>query len=185
MRKPQAIGLTVVTAALAGGLALSGTARRSDSGRSAETMAKATQALPEREYQNDEYVPFAGYYHAPYHAFFPYHWNYYDPARGYYHGGLWTAQPMDANLAASKPTSGELQKARNTYVSASGGAPSSSGGSSWHSSHVSSFGRSSSSWGSWHSSSPSSSGTSHASSGSSGSHTSFGGFGSHGSSTSS
>ena len=46
-----------------------------------------------------------GYYHAPYHAWYPFPYNYYDPARrGYYHGGNYTAEPHVSSITASRPT---------------------------------------------------------------------------------
>jgi hypothetical protein len=55
-------------------------------------------------YTNNHYVSRAGYYHAPYHAWFPYPYNYHEPVRGYYHGGSWTQQPETPKITYSQPT---------------------------------------------------------------------------------
>jgi hypothetical protein len=54
---------------------------------------------------NNTYVHGHGYYHAPYHAFFPYPYNYYFPGRGYYYGGNYGLQPDRSALSASSPSS--------------------------------------------------------------------------------
>jgi hypothetical protein len=59
----------------------------------------ATQTYP-----NNDFIPGVGYYHAPYHGWFPFPFNYHDPSRGYYGGGLWQAAPFIANLLSSRPT---------------------------------------------------------------------------------
>lgn len=193
MRKPQNIILGIVGAAVAGGAVISGLSGpsrvyRSSSPRPTESWGTsfnaASQTLPDREYQNDEYIPSVGYYHAPNHAFYPYRWNYHDSARGYYHGGVWTAAALAASMLSSRPTPEELSRAREALArqrqqqqQANSSSSSRSGGSSFHYSGGSSYGRSSWSGGS----SGSSGSSSHVSSGS---HTSFGGFGSHGSSSS-
>src|SRR5215213_8761039 len=42
-------------------------------------------------YTNNHYVSGRGYYHAPYFAWYPFPYNYYDPGRrSYYHGGNYT-----------------------------------------------------------------------------------------------
>lgn len=52
---------------------------------------------------NNTYVEGRGYYHAPYHAYFPYPYNYFVPGFGYYHGGRYTAAPYQSSLSASRP----------------------------------------------------------------------------------
>jgi hypothetical protein len=55
-------------------------------------------------YTNNHYVTGRGYYHAPYHAWYPFPYNYYDPARrGYYHGGNYTSEPHVSAVTASRP----------------------------------------------------------------------------------
>jgi hypothetical protein len=63
-----------------------------------------------RVYPNDYHVPSLGYYHAPYHAWFPLPYNDYDPkTRRYYHGGLWTAEPDRSIVNLSEPSSDALR----------------------------------------------------------------------------
>jgi hypothetical protein len=54
-------------------------------------------------YHNNHYVPGAGYYHAPFFAWFPRPYNDHDPARGYYSGGSWSSAPNASGLTSSAP----------------------------------------------------------------------------------
>jgi hypothetical protein len=55
-------------------------------------------------YTNNHYVAGRGYYHAPYHAWYPFPYNYYDPARRtYYHGGSYSTAPHVSNVTSSRP----------------------------------------------------------------------------------
>jgi len=47
---------------------------------------------------NNTYVSGRGYYHAPYHGWFEYPYNYYRPGFGYYHGGIYTPQPYVSDI---------------------------------------------------------------------------------------
>ena len=59
----------------------------------------------ESYYTNDYYIPGAGYYHAPFRAFFPYRFNHYDSARRlYFYGGRWEAAPFESPVNISAPT---------------------------------------------------------------------------------
>ena len=53
---------------------------------------------------NNTYAPGLGYYHAPYHGWFEYPYNYYRPGFGYYHGGIYTPQPDVGDVQASQPS---------------------------------------------------------------------------------
>lgn len=57
-----------------------------------------------QSYANNDFIPGVGYYHAPYHGWYPYAYNYHDPARGYFAGGLWAAVPFAIALARSQPS---------------------------------------------------------------------------------
>jgi hypothetical protein len=57
-----------------------------------------------RDYANNDFVPGVGYYHAPYHAWYPFPYNYHDPARGYFAGGLWAAAPFALMMLRSQPS---------------------------------------------------------------------------------
>jgi len=52
---------------------------------------------------NNAYVPGLGYYHAPYHDWFLYPYNYYRPGFGYYHGGFYSPQPDMSDISSSRP----------------------------------------------------------------------------------
>ena len=55
-------------------------------------------------YTNNHYVSGRGYYHAPYFAWYPFPYNYYDPVRrSYYHGGNYTPAAHMSSVTASKP----------------------------------------------------------------------------------
>jgi hypothetical protein len=88
-----------------------------------------------QEYQNNYYVPGAGYYHAGYHSFYPYRYNHFDASLGgYYHGGGWhSTADTTRNFASSVPTPSATAKANSSFRATS---PSSRGG----------FGKSSSSF---------------------------------------
>ena len=66
---------------------------------------------PTGVYTNNHYVRGAGYYHAPFHAWFPHRYNAYDPARGYYYGGNWNQLPDGQTVMASKPTADAVTRA--------------------------------------------------------------------------
>lgn len=60
---------------------------------------------PERYYTNDSYLQGAGYYHAPFQAFFPHPYNHYDAQRRqYYYGGQWGPTPHRSIVNISMPT---------------------------------------------------------------------------------
>jgi hypothetical protein len=50
---------------------------------------------------NDTYIEGRGYYHAPYHTWHPFPYNFYSPGLGYYRGGSYYAQP---DLTIPRPT---------------------------------------------------------------------------------
>ncbi len=52
---------------------------------------------------NNTFVAGRGYYHAPYHSFFPYPYNFFLPGRGYYHGGNYSIAPDHNAISASSP----------------------------------------------------------------------------------
>lgn len=72
-------------------------------------------------YTNNHYVPGAGYYHAPFHAWYPFPHNSYSPNRGYYYGGTWNAYPDAQKVMASQPSAHAISKANADQNSHSGG----------------------------------------------------------------
>ena len=77
-----------------------------------ETPPQPDPVSAQNTYTNNHYVgtgSHGGYYHAPYHSWFPYPYNYYSPDRGYFHGGNWTPEPNRSPIAASKPSPAAAQ----------------------------------------------------------------------------
>jgi hypothetical protein len=81
-------------------------------------------------YTNNHYVSGAGYYHAPYRAWYPFPYNHHDPAQGYYYGGRWNQQPERPTVAASRPTpqSAQLINSKVAPPKSSSGSTTSRGG---------------------------------------------------------
>lgn len=70
---------------------------------------------PESVYANNQYLQGAGYYHAPFQAFYPQPYNYYDAARRkYYYGGQWGDQPYQSVINVSAPTAAAALAAQNS-----------------------------------------------------------------------
>ena len=68
-------------------------------------------------------MPGAGYYHAPFHAFYPQPYNFYDAARQqYYYAGQWAATPHRSviNLSAPTPAAASAAESARTDVSRGG-----------------------------------------------------------------
>lgn len=55
---------------------------------------------------NNTYQPGPGYWHAPYHGWYRYPFNYYDPSRGYFRGGDWSSQPEDQTARSTSSGGG-------------------------------------------------------------------------------
>ena len=56
-------------------------------------------------YTNDFFVPGAGYYHAPFRAWFAYPYNYFDQQKNlYFFGGQWASLPNESITNISSPT---------------------------------------------------------------------------------
>ena len=92
MKRSRTIQLILLGGFSAGALAVSCAA--------AEGRISADNA-----YVNDHHVPGAGYYHAPYRAFFAQPYNFYDSQRRqYFHGGQWTDEPHRSIVNISEPT---------------------------------------------------------------------------------
>ena len=83
-------------------------------------------------YTNDYYVLGAGYYHAPFHAFYARPYNYYDPDRKeYFYGGQWGAVPYRSTVNISAPSAesaNEAEQAREVVERGGFGST----GSSYH-----------------------------------------------------
>jgi len=90
--------------------------------REASGPAPAPQPAPAsnpisatQTYANNDYVPGVGYYHAPYHAWHPYPFNYHDPMRGYFAGGLWAAAPYIVSALRSQPSNDAVLAAQRAW----------------------------------------------------------------------
>jgi len=74
-------------------------------------------------YTNNFYVPGAGYYHAPFRAWYVLPYNHFDPQKTlYYYGGQWGAQPFESitNISSPTPEAVQLAEAQRTDVSRGG-----------------------------------------------------------------
>lgn len=70
----------------------------------AQSTPTRTYALQGNAFTNDHYLAHAGYYHAPYRAWFPHRYNYFDSQQQkYFHGGQWSAQPHQSFTNISTP----------------------------------------------------------------------------------
>ena len=86
-----------------------------DSGAQAPATPTRAYALQGNAFTNDHYLSYAGYYHAPYRAWFPHRYNYFDPQqKKYFHGGLWSEQPHQSFTNISTP----LPQAVNAAIAA-------------------------------------------------------------------
>jgi len=86
-------------------------AQPDDPAATEQPEASAPPVAADRTYRNNEFIPGVGYYHAPYRAWFPHPYNFHDPARGYFGGGLWQAAPFLANILSSQPNPAAVPRA--------------------------------------------------------------------------
>jgi hypothetical protein len=88
------------------------------------TVAQAPRVTTESYYTNDDHIPGAGFYHAPFRGFFPLPYNSYDGNRKmYFYGGQWGPTPYRSIVNISTPTADSVKAAeavRTDYVSRSG-----------------------------------------------------------------
>jgi hypothetical protein len=61
------------------------------------------EAASSQPLTNNTYHASRGYYHAPYHGWFPFPYNHHRPGVGYYHGGSVTPSPHQSSITASLP----------------------------------------------------------------------------------
>ena len=91
-------------------------------------VAAEPRVTPENYYTNDYFLPGAGYYHAPFRAFFSQPYNHYDASRMmYFQGGTWAPAPHRSVINISTPTPEAAQRAQSrrtdlgsSYVSRGG-----------------------------------------------------------------
>jgi hypothetical protein len=106
-RRSKQVALVLLgTMGVIGGVAVWDAWRRAQPDPSATTAQPEAPTPPvaaDRTYQNNDFTPGVGYYHAASQAWFPYPYNHHDPSRGYFAGGLWQALPFAAGLLSSRP----------------------------------------------------------------------------------
>src|SRR5580698_8030992 len=61
---------------------------------------------------NNTYVAGHGYWHAPYHSWYPYPYNYYRPGFGYYYGGSYFDHPDLSPIHISSPLRSSFSSSR-------------------------------------------------------------------------
>jgi hypothetical protein len=70
-------------------------------------------------YTNNHAVPGAGYYHAPFRAWYPLPYNHFDPqSRSYFYGGQWAATPHESITNISLPALSAVHQAQAQAQSA-------------------------------------------------------------------
>ena len=85
-----------------------------------EEDAPVASVIPSSHYANNTFVDGAGWFHASSGRFYPYHYNYYLPASGYYHDGGWTKTPGvpaptgTLSLAAAEEANSRISVARSS-----------------------------------------------------------------------
>ena len=110
--KQVALVLLGTMGVIGGAVAWDAWRRAGDAG----TVASPPQPAPvpldaDRTYHNNDFIPGAGYYHAPYHAWYPFPFNHHDPARGYFAGGLWQTVPFALGMLSSRPSNAAVTNA--------------------------------------------------------------------------
>ncbi len=86
---------------LLGGLATGALA--ATSAADAQTVGRVTEST---YLTNEDHIPGAGHYHAPFRAFYPHPYNHYDAQRQlYFYGGTWGPQPHRSIVNISTPGS--------------------------------------------------------------------------------
>lgn len=81
------------------------------------SSSSSSRVTTESFFANDDHIPGAGYYHAPFRAFYTYPYNHYDAARRmYFFGGQWAATPHQSivNLSAPTPEAAAAAQAART-----------------------------------------------------------------------
>ena len=90
--------------------------------------AGAGRVTTESYFTNDDHVPGAGYYHAPFRGFYTFPYNHYDVNKKlYFYGGQWAPTPYRSIVNISAPTPEAARAAesvrtdtRSTYIPRAG-----------------------------------------------------------------
>lgn len=92
-------------------------------------VVQAGQVQDNQDLDNNSYVPGIGYYHSPFHTWFPYPFNWYYPGRGYFYGGSWNPTGYSGVVPArSRPTSESLGAMRDFVRGSSSSSRTPTGG---------------------------------------------------------
>lgn len=89
---------------------------------------------PDGVYENDHFIPGAGYYHAPFRGFYAQPYNAYDPAKKqFYYAGGWHESPFQSvvNLSSPTPDAAKLAESLRTDIPRGGFGSTSSGRSTY------------------------------------------------------
>lgn len=126
-RRSQQVALVLLgTMGVIGGVVVWDAWRRAQPDPSATTAQPEASPPPvaaDRTYQNNDFTPGVGYYHAASQAWFPYPYNHHDPARGYFAGGLWQAVPFAAGLLSSRPRPDAVTAVNSAFAASRPGGP--------------------------------------------------------------
>ncbi len=116
MIKPANIILTLVGSAVVGGSAWrSAHPRRAEDDDWGSSSRRSSGSQAERAdpvYPNDYYVAALGYYHAPFHNFYPERYNAHDEAKGWYYAGSWHPTESISSITTSTPAPEVLARLR-------------------------------------------------------------------------
>jgi hypothetical protein len=88
----------------------------------APSAGRTQRVTTETYLTNEDFIPGVGYYHAPFHAFFPQPYNFYDPTRKmYFFGGQWAPAPHRSivNISAPTPDAARIAESLRRDVSGS------------------------------------------------------------------
>lgn len=120
MIKPANIILTLVGTAVVGGTAVTALRSRSkqEDDWGSTSLPSPSRGVPSNPtYPNDYFVKGLGYYHAPFHAFYPNRFNFHDDAQGYYYGGSWHPTASTSTITTSTPSPEQLVLLRQLLAS--------------------------------------------------------------------
>jgi len=120
MMKPANIILTLVGTAVVGGTAIHAlrpSSRPDDDWGSTSQPSSGRRVPSNPTYPNDYFVKGLGYYHAPFHAFYPNRFNFHDDAQGYYYGGSWHPAASTSTITTSSPSPEALARLRQVLAS--------------------------------------------------------------------
>ena len=116
--------LLLLSGALATGLGVVGCDDHKPAQRGADGNLFSDGAYNnDRDRENNSYIQGIGYYHSPYHAWYPFPFNFHTAGRGYYYGGSWHQDAFSGPApSASRPSAAAWMSARPAFSSLGGSA---------------------------------------------------------------